>query len=55
VDKINKRKSIADVRKTAMEISRELREENLADISRNTISRYLKEVLGRADVRKIIN
>ncbi|EFN82183.1 hypothetical protein EAI_05126, partial [Harpegnathos saltator] len=43
VDKMIKRKSIADVRKTAMDISRELGEENLADISRSTISRCLKK------------
>lgn len=54
VDKIIKRKSITDVKKTAMDISRELREENLADVSRSTISRRLKEVglIGRAGVKK---
>lgn len=44
VDKMIKRKSIADVKKIAINISRELREENLAGVSRNTVSRHLKKV-----------
>lgn len=54
VDKIIKTKSIADVKKTAVDISRELREEYLADVSRSTISRRLKEVglIGRVGVKK---
>lgn len=42
VDKMIKRKSI-DVEKTIMDISRELREKNLADVNRSTISRYTSE------------
>lgn len=54
MDKMIKRKSISDVKKTAIDISRELREENLADVSRSTVSRRLKEVglIGRAGVKK---
>lgn len=39
-----------------MDISRELREENLADVSRSTISRRLKEMglMGRAGVKKLL-
>ncbi|EFN86483.1 hypothetical protein EAI_03076, partial [Harpegnathos saltator] len=54
IDKIIKRESVADIRKTAMDISRKLRDENLADVSRSIISRRLKEVdfLQRAGVKK---
>lgn len=53
-DKIIKRKSVADPRKTAVDIANELRDENLADVSRSTVSRRLKEVglIGRIGVKK---
>jgi len=39
VDLVIKRKSIANVKKTAAEIARELQDENLADVSRSTVTR----------------
>lgn len=54
VDKVIKRKAVADVKKNAAIIARELREENLADISQSTVSRRLTEVglFGRVGVKK---
>lgn len=54
VDKVIKRKAVADVKKNAAIIARELREENLADISQSTVSRRLNEVglFGRVGVKK---
>lgn len=54
VDKIIKRKAIVDVKKNAAVIARELREENLADISQSTVSRRLTAVglFGRIGVKK---
>ncbi|XP_072762585.1 uncharacterized protein [Anoplolepis gracilipes] len=42
VDKLIRRKSVVDVRKTAGMIAQELRDENLADVSRITVSRRLR-------------
>ena len=49
-----KRKAAVDVKKNAAIIVRELREENLADISQSTVSRRLREVglFGRIGVKK---
>jgi len=44
VDLVIKRKSIANVKKTAAEIARELQDENLADVSRSTVTRRLYDV-----------
>ncbi|XP_015177518.1 PREDICTED: transposable element Tc1 transposase [Polistes dominula] len=44
VDRVIKRKAISDVKKNAAINARELREENLADISQSTVSRRLTEV-----------
>lgn len=54
VDKIIKRKAVIDVKKNAAIIARELREENLADISQSTVSRRLNEVglFGRVGTKK---
>lgn len=54
VDKLIKRKSVADVRKNARTIAQELRDENLADVSRSTVSRRLLAVrlYGRVGVKK---
>ena len=43
-DKMIKRKAAADVKKNAAIIARELRDENLADISQSTVSCRLGEV-----------
>ena len=54
VDKIIKRKSTEDVKKTASEIAQELHDENLANVSRSTVSRRLHDagLLGRVGVEK---
>jgi len=54
VDRVIKRKSTADVRKTAAQIVRELQDENLADVSRSTVTRRLHDVrlFGRIGIRK---
>lgn len=54
VDKIIRRKCVIDPRKTAARVSQELRIENLADISRSTVSRRLKVVglIGRIGAKK---
>jgi len=54
VDRVIKRKSTADVHKTAAELCRELREEKIADISRSTVTRRLHEenLFGRIGSRK---
>ena len=54
VDKIIARKSTKDVKKTASEISQELRDENLANVIRITVSRPLNGVglFGRVGVKK---
>ena len=44
VNKIIKRKSTKDVKKTASEIAQEIRDENLANVSRSTVSRRLHDV-----------
>lgn len=44
VDKVIKRKAVVDPKKNAAIIACELREENLADVSRSTVSRRLNEV-----------
>lgn len=54
VDKVIRRKSVIDVRKTAREIAQELHDENLADVSRSTVTRRLHKVglFGRVGVKK---
>lgn len=54
VDKLIRRKSVVDVRKTAGMIAQELRDENLANVSRITVSRRLRDVglFGRVGVKK---
>lgn len=54
VDKIIKRKSTIDVKKTASEIANELRDENLANVSRSTVARRLNDMglFGRVAVKK---
>lgn len=54
VDRVIKRKSTADVKKTAAEIARELQDENLADVSRSTVTRRLHDVelFGRIGIKK---
>jgi len=54
VDKVIKRKAVVDVKKNAAIIARELREENLADVSQSTVSRRLRELglCGRVGVKK---
>ncbi|XP_072764631.1 uncharacterized protein [Anoplolepis gracilipes] len=54
VDKLIRRKSVVDVRKTACMIAQELRDENLADVSRITVSRRLRDIglFGRISVKK---
>ncbi|CAK9801681.1 Transposable element Tcb1 transposase [Anthophora quadrimaculata] len=54
VDKLIRRKSVVDVRKTAGVIAQELHDENLADVSRITASRRLRDVglFGRVGVKK---
>jgi len=54
VDLVIKRKSIANVKKTAAEIARELQDENLADVSRSTVTRRLHDVglFGRIGIKK---
>ena len=44
VDKIIKRKSTKNVEKTASKIALELRDQNLANVSRSTVSRRLHDV-----------
>ena len=43
VNKIIKRKSTNDVKKTASEIAQELRDENLPNVSKSTVSRHLHD------------
>lgn len=54
VDRIIKRKSTADVKKTAAEIAREIQDENLANVSRSTVTRRLHDVglFGRIGIKK---
>ena len=54
VDRLIKRKSTADPRKTVNDIAQELRDENLADVSRVTVSRRQHDVglFGRVAVKK---
>lgn len=54
IDRIIKRKSVADSKKTASDIAAELQEENVANISRCTVSRRLHDVglFGRVSVKK---
>jgi len=54
VDLVIKRKSIANVKKTAAEIARELQDENLANVSRSTVTRRLHDVglFGRIGIKK---
>lgn len=54
VDCIIKRKSTADVKKTAAEIARELKDENIANVSRSTVTRRLHDVglFGRRGIKK---
>lgn len=54
IDRVIRRKSVADVRKTATCIAEELRQENLSDVSRSTVSRRLRDfgLFGRVGVRK---
>ncbi|XP_072766507.1 uncharacterized protein [Anoplolepis gracilipes] len=56
VDKLIRRKSVVDVRKTAGMIAQELRDENLADVSRITVSRRLRDIglFGRIGVKKLL-
>jgi hypothetical protein len=44
----------ADVKKSAAEIARELQDENLADVSRSTVTRRLHDVgfFGRRGIKK---
>ncbi|CAL1671580.1 unnamed protein product [Lasius platythorax] len=44
VYKLIRRKSVVDVGKTAGMIAQELRDENLADVSRITVSRRLRDI-----------
>lgn len=54
VDRIIKRKSTADVKKTTTEIARELKDENLANVSRSTVTRRLHDMglFGRIGIKK---
>lgn len=54
VDHIIKRKSTVDVKKTAAEIARELQDENLANVSRSTVTWRLHDVglFGRIGIKK---
>ena len=54
LDRIIKCKSTADVKKTAVEIARELKDENLANVSRSTVTRRLHDVglFGRIGIKK---
>lgn len=54
VDRIIKRKSTADVKKTAAEIARDIQDENLANVSRSTVTRRLHDVglFGRIGIKK---
>lgn len=54
VDRLIKRKSTADVKKTAAEIARELQDENLANVSRSSVTRKLHDVglFGRIGIKK---
>lgn len=54
VDHIIKRKSTADVKKTAAEISCELQDENLVNVNRSTVTRRLHDVglFGRIGIKK---
>lgn len=54
VDRIIKLKSTADVKKTAAEIARDIQDENLANVSRSTVTRRLHDVglFGRIGIKK---
>lgn len=54
VDRLLRKKSLIDVRKSAGMIAQELRDENLADVSRITVSRRLRDIglFGRIGVKK---
>lgn len=54
VDRLLRKKFLIDVRKSAGMIAQELRDENLADVSRITVSRRLTDVelFGRIGVKK---
>jgi len=54
LDCIIKRKSTADIKKTAADIARELKDENLANVSQSTVTRRLHDVglFGRIGIKK---
>ena len=54
LDKLIRRKSVKDPRKSAIEISRELSEVNLCNVSRSTVTRRLHDfgLFGRKSVKK---
>lgn len=54
VDRIIKRKSVADVKKTAAEIACELKDENIANVSHSTVIQRLHDVglFGRIGIKK---
>src|SRR5580765_5927910 len=54
LDGIIKRKSSADIKKTAAEIACDLKDENLANVSRSTVTRKLHDVglFGRISIKK---
>lgn len=54
VNRLIRKKSVVDIRKTAGLIVQELRNENLADVNHITVSRRLRDVglFGRIGVKK---